>query len=119
MSAFHPVTGLALILLVSGSLLPGARDAAARSRETTVTTPRGTTTRDKTTQCADGSCTRNRSVTGPNGQTRTKTGTATKTGTGSATWSRQTTGPNGGTAHRRGRQRKSVGKGKRGSGSGK
>src|SRR3546814_4140931 len=83
MSAFHPVTGLALILLVSGSLLPGARDAAARSRETTVTTPRGTTTRDTTTQCADGSCTRNRSVTGPNGQTRTKTGTATKTGTGS------------------------------------
>lgn len=77
-------------------------DAQARSRETTVTTPRGTSTRQTNADCANGSCTRNRQVTGPNGNTATKSGTISKTGDGSASFNSTTTGPQGGSIQRSG-----------------
>jgi hypothetical protein len=109
--------------------LAGTAEARDWKREGTVTTPRGTITKNAEGSCAGGTCNRTRSrtgvnggtatsqgtatrtengvtgsktVTGPNGKTVTKEGSITKSGDGQLSYEKETIGPNGGTATRQG-----------------
>ena len=78
-----------------------APTAFAWEAQSTVTGPQGQTmTRSGSASCADGSCTRSGSVTGPQGQTATRNRTASRTAPGQ--WSAQSTatGRHGGTVTR-------------------
>ncbi len=77
--------------------------AFAWDAQSTVTGPQGqTATRSGSANCADGSCTRSGSVTGPQGQTGTRNRTVSRTAPGQ--WSAQgtATGRRGGTVTRSG-----------------
>ncbi len=77
--------------------------AVAWEAQSSVTGPQGqTATRSGSASCADGSCTRSGSVTGPQGQTATRNRTVTRTAPGQ--WSTQgtATGRRGGTVTRSG-----------------
>lgn len=77
--------------------------AVAQDAQRTVTGPQGqTATRSGSANCADASCTRSGSVTGPQGQTATRNRTVSRTAPGQ--WSAQgtATGRRGGTATRSG-----------------
>ncbi|MFA6265544.1 MAG: hypothetical protein WC670_07510 [Pseudolabrys sp.] len=78
-------------------------EAGAWTRSGSVTTARGTYTGQASGSCAGGTCTRSRSVTGPNGKTVSRTGSATRTGPYRYRYTRTTTGPNGGSVTRSGR----------------
>jgi hypothetical protein len=77
--------------------------ASAWTRNSVVTTPRGTYTGSGSGQCAYGSgCQRNSAWTGPNGGTVNHQGYAYGTGNGSINYGGSTTGPNGGAVSRSG-----------------
>jgi hypothetical protein len=88
---------------LAGLLLVGTiAEASAWTRQGTVTTARGTYTVNGAGSCAGGTCSRARTVTGPNGGTVTRSGSVTKTSPGQYQYSRTTTGPPGGTVTRSG-----------------
>lgn len=76
--------------------------ANAWTRNATVTTPRGTNYGSTTGSCSGGTCSRTRSVTGPNGYTASRSGSVSRTGSNSASYSRTTTGPYGNSVTRSG-----------------
>lgn len=64
--------------MIGAFSIAAAADASAWTRSATSTGPRGTSTVQATGGCANGSCTRNVTRTGPAGNTYTRTGTATR-----------------------------------------
>jgi len=73
------MTKLFLTSLVIGTLsVAAAADANAWTRSATATGPRGTSHVTATGSCANGSCTRNVTRTGPAGNTYTRTGTISR-----------------------------------------
>jgi hypothetical protein len=95
------------VALLSASLaavlsLTMVAEAAAWTRNSTVTTPRGTYSHNVTGTCSGGACARSGSVTGPYGGTVSRTGTVTRTGPSSYSYSRTTTGPYGNSVTRSG-----------------
>jgi len=93
---------IAIIAALFGSIAVAAA-AVAQDVQRTVTGPQGqTATRSGSANCADGSCTRSGSVTGPQGQTSTRNRTISRTAPGE--WSSQgtATGRRGNTATRSG-----------------
>ncbi|NKC31673.1 hypothetical protein [Falsiroseomonas selenitidurans] len=93
------------ILLVAAMLgsVAGVPAASAWEAQSSLTGPQGqTATRSGSLNCADGSCTRSGSATGPQGQTATRQRNVTRTAPGQ--WSAQgtATGRRGGTATRSG-----------------
>ncbi|HWK96182.1 MAG TPA: hypothetical protein VNR39_12245 [Pseudolabrys sp.] len=96
------------LMLVSGIVAAtfvaaAVTEANAWTRNGSVTTARGTYTAHASGSCAGGTCTRTRSVTGPNGKTVTQSGSATRTGPHRYRYTQTTTGPNGGSVTRSGR----------------
>jgi hypothetical protein len=88
---------------MSSAVLVGTSlDAFALERKGEVTTRRGTYTTEGSAGCADGTCSRSSSVTGPDGKTVSSQGSVTKTGPGQYSRSKTTTGPNGGTVNKSG-----------------
>lgn len=83
--------------LAAGLLLAGtAGDAFARSRSVTATGPQGNTiSRGFENGCANGSCSRERSVTGPNGNSSSYSRSITRTAPGSYDVERSRSRPNG------------------------
>ena len=70
---------LFLTSLVIGALsVAAAADANAWTRTATGSGPRGTSSVTATGSCANGSCTRNVTRTGPAGSTYTRTGTVSR-----------------------------------------
>jgi len=61
--------------MIGAFSIVAAADASAWTRSATSTGPRGTSTVQATGSCANGSCTRNVTRTGPAGNTYTRTGT--------------------------------------------
>lgn len=94
----------ALLAATFGAIisLAAASDAAAWSRGGSVTTWRGTYQVQASGACAGGTCSRSRSVTGPNGGTVSRTGSVTRTGPYRYTYSRTTTRPDGSSVTRSG-----------------
>ncbi len=91
---------LAAAMLGSIAIAPAA---SAWEAQSTVTGPQGqTATRSGSASCADASCTRSGAVTGPQGQTGTRNRSVTRMAPGE--WSAQgtATGRRGGTATRSG-----------------
>ncbi|AXK83855.1 hypothetical protein DW352_04370 [Pseudolabrys taiwanensis] len=76
--------------------------ADAWTRSGTVTTARGTYTGSASGGCAGGTCSRTRSVTGPYGNTVSRSGSVSRTGPYRYSYSRTTTGPNGNSVTRSG-----------------
>lgn len=73
------MTKLFLSTLVIGALsVAAAADANAWTRAATANGPRGTSSVYATGGCANGSCTRNVTRTGPQGNTYTRTGTVSR-----------------------------------------
>lgn len=96
------------LMLISGIVaatvgVASVSEANAWTRSGSVTTARGTYTGQASGTCAGGTCSRTRSVTGPNGNTVTRSGSATRTGPYRYSYTRTTTGPNGGSVTRSGR----------------
>lgn len=87
-----PIASLALAGLVS---VAAATEAAAWTRSTTVTTPRGTYAGSTSAGCAAGVCSRSATVTGPYGNSVSRSGSVARTGYPSYMYSRTTTGPYG------------------------
>lgn len=87
-----PIASLALAGLVS---VAAATEAAAWTRSTTVTTPRGTYAGSASAGCAAGVCSRSATVTGPYGNSVSRSGSVARTGYPSYMYSRTTTGPYG------------------------
>lgn len=88
-----------------------AADASAWTRSATVNTARGTYSASASGGCAYGTCSRTKSVTGPYGNTVTRSGSVSATAPApypyygyprAYTYSRTTTGPYGGTVSRSG-----------------
>ena len=94
-------TLIALSLAAATSLVPLSQ-ASAWTRSGSVTTWRGTYTGQASGSCAGGTCTRTRSVTGPNGNTITQSGSVSRTGPYRYDYSRTTTGTNGNSVTRSG-----------------
>ncbi len=92
---------LALATAAAALMAMTAADANAWQRKTSSTGPRGfSRSVESSGNCSGGACTYSRSVTGPLGNTRTRSGTVADTGGGSgASWQRSgsATGPNGNT----------------------
>ena len=78
-----------------------AADANAWSRNGSITGPRGTATVTGSGTCANGSCSRSVTRTGPYGYSVSRQGTAS-CANGTCTGSRTTTGPRGNTVYRQG-----------------
>ena len=94
-------------MLVSASLivatgLASMSEAAAWTRSGTFTTRRGTYSSQASAGCSAGTCSRSRSITGPYGNTVSRTGSITRTADRGYSYSRTTTGPNGGSITRSG-----------------
>ena len=85
-------------LLVVGPIA----EASAWTHNGTVTTRRGTYAINGTGGCGGGSCSWNRTVTGPYGGTWTRNGMITQTGPGQYRYWGRFTGPYGGTVTRSG-----------------
>ena len=84
------------------TLAGGAGEASAWTRDSTITTPRGTYDRSVTGFCANGSCTRFGTTVGPHGGTTHHAGTFTRIAPGFGTFSGTTVGPFGRTITRSG-----------------
>ena len=65
-------------LVIGGLTVAAAADANAWTRSATANGPRGTSSVNVTGGCANGSCTRNVTRTGPAGNTYTRTGTVSR-----------------------------------------
>lgn len=65
-------------LVIGGLSVAAAADANAWTRSATANGPRGTSSVTATGGCANGSCTRNVTRTGPAGNTYTRTGTVSR-----------------------------------------
>jgi len=90
-------------LSIAGTIsLATVSDASAWTRNGTVTTWRGTYHGAASGGCYGGTCSRVRSITGPNGGTVARTGSVSRTGPDSFSYSRATTGPNGNSVTRSG-----------------
>jgi hypothetical protein len=99
--------GLMKLALISASLaallsIAAATPANAWTRSGSVTTRRGTYTGSASGSCSGGTCSRTRTVTGPNGNSWSRTGSVSRTGPYRYSYSRTTTGPNGNTVTRSG-----------------
>jgi hypothetical protein len=101
-------TVVVLALAAAGSLAAALPASAANGRHGFVRGPHDvgstrtytgangrTWTRSGSTDCADGSCTRSATVTGPNGRSVSRDETVTRTGRGDYSTSGSVTGPNG------------------------
>lgn len=86
---------LATLLLAGIVSFAAATEASAWTRSTTVTTPRGTYTGSAAAGCAGGVCSRSATVTGPYGNTVSRSGSVARTAYPSYMYSRTTTGPYG------------------------
>ena len=96
----RPVLAICLATLLSGATVS---EAAAWTRSGSVTTGRGTSTVSASGGCAGGTCARTKSVTGPSGNTVSRTGSVSATGAPYAYgYTRTTTGPSGGSVTRSG-----------------
>ncbi len=93
------ITGLSFATL-AGPILSTA--AEARDRSSTVTTQRGTYSGQTSKSCAGGTCSREQSVTGPNGKAAERSGSVTKTAPGSYSYSKEATGLQGRSIERSG-----------------
>jgi len=80
----------------------GEASAFSWSKESTITTNRGTYTHQGQGSCSNGSCSRSGTTVGPNGGTVSSTGTITRVAPGSFDFSDTITGPRGGTVTRSG-----------------
>lgn len=94
-------------ILISGALAAllstaAASQADAWTRSGSVTTARGTYTGSASGSCAGGICSRSRTVTGPNGNSVSRSGSVSRTGPYRYSYSRTTTGPNGNSVTRSG-----------------
>jgi hypothetical protein len=88
---------------VAGLLVVGPiAEASAWTRNSTVTTRYGTYTVNGAGGCGGGSCSFNRTVTGPYGDTWTRNGAITRTGPNRYTYWGTATGPYGGSVMRSG-----------------
>ena len=76
--------------------------ADAWTRSGSVTTARGTYTGSASGSCAGGTCSRSRSVTGPYGNTVSRSGSVSRTAPYAYSYSRTTTGPYGNSVTRSG-----------------
>jgi hypothetical protein len=90
------------IALSSLLMVAAVSDASAWTRTGSVTTQRGTYTGTAGGSCGGGTCSRTRSVTGPNGHTMSRTGSVSRVGPYRYAYSRTTTGPFGRTFGRSG-----------------
>jgi hypothetical protein len=95
----HVMKKLLMTTFAVGVILAGASaDAFARQRSSTATGRNGgTVTRDFQSGCANGTCSRSRSVTGPQGNTHSHSGSATNNGDGTYSTQRSAEGRRGGT----------------------
>jgi hypothetical protein len=82
-----------LLLVVTAMLVAPA--AGAWEQSGSVTTPKGTWTGSRSAGCADGTCSRSGSVTGPQGRTASRQGQVTRNAPGQWSGSRSATGWNG------------------------
>jgi hypothetical protein len=94
-------------ILISASLVAAlsfvaVSPANAWSRSGSVTTRRGTYYGSASGSCSGGTCSRSRSITGPYGNTMSRSGSVTRTGPHDFSYSRATTGPNGNSVTRSG-----------------
>jgi hypothetical protein len=97
------MTKLMITAALAAVMFVGATsDASAWTRNSTTTTHRGTYTSQGSGSCANYSCSRSGTTTGPNGKQLTTSGSITKTAPGQYDYSRSATGPNGGTASSQG-----------------
>ncbi len=92
---------IALSALAAALIIGTAADANAWTRAGSASGPRGTSSVQATGSCANGTCSRSITRTGPYGNSVTRQGTVSCAG-GVCTGSRQTTGPNGQTIYRQG-----------------
>lgn len=96
------MTKLIVYSAVAAALSIGvAADANAWTRSGTATGWRGTSSVNASGSCANGSCSRQITRTGPYGNSVTRQGTAS-CANGTCSGTRTTTGPNGGTVTRQG-----------------
>jgi hypothetical protein len=94
-----------IVLLVAALLgsVTFSPAASAFEAQRSVTGPQGqTATRSGSVDCADGNCTRSGSATGPQGQTATRQRSVTRAAPGQWSGQGNATGPRGGTATRSG-----------------
>lgn len=80
----------------------GAQNANAWSRHGHVHTPHGTYSGHASGGCGGSTCSRSKVVSGPHGNTASRSGYVTKTGPHSYSYGRTTTGPRGNTVTRSG-----------------
>jgi hypothetical protein len=93
---------LAWPMLAAAVCTASAADAASWSRSGSVTTWRGTYHGSASGSCANGTCARSVSVTGPNGRSVSRTGTVSRVAPHRYDYSLTTTGPNGNSITRSG-----------------
>ncbi len=93
-----------LSIFATTALLLGAatESANAWTRDGHVHTPRGTYSGHASGGCAGGTCSRSKVVTGPYGNSASRSGYVTRTGPDSYSYGRTTTGPRGNTVSRSG-----------------
>jgi hypothetical protein len=92
---------IATSMLFAALMVGAATDANAWTRSGTFTGPRGTSTVNVTGGCANGTCSRQVTRTGPYGYSYTRQGSAS-CANGVCTGSRVTTGPYGNSVYRQG-----------------
>ena len=92
---------IAMSTLAAALSVAAAADANAWTRSGTVTGPRGTSTIQGVGSCANGTCSRSVTATGPYGNSVTRQGSGS-CANGVCSGSRQTTGPRGNTVYRQG-----------------
>lgn len=85
----------------AGLFFAGLAEASAFQRSGTVSGPRGTGSYSASASCAGGTCSRSVGRTGAWGRSMSHSGSVTRTGNGYS-YSGSTTGPNGGTRSRSG-----------------
>ena len=94
---------VSMVSLAAVSLIfAGIADANAFQRYGTVSSARGTGSYSGSAGCANGTCSRSMTRTGAQGRTMTNSGSVTKTGAGQYSYSGSATGPNGQTRNRSG-----------------
>jgi glycine/D-amino acid oxidase-like deaminating enzyme len=85
--------------LAGSVVLFAVADASAWTRQSSVTTARGTYRGSAVGNCAGGVCNRAATVIGPKGRTVNETGTLMRTGPGQYSYTGNAIGPNGGVAN--------------------
>jgi hypothetical protein len=95
-------TSLIAAAVAGLAMIGTASDASAWTRDSTITTPRGTYERSVTGSCAYGGCSRSTITVGPHGGTTFHSGRIVRLGPGVGTYYGTTVGPRGGVITRQG-----------------